>query len=601
MTRKLFKALKKQKEATEQVALQIYGTLGIPLGGQKLVEVPNRNAFVFVKLRDNQNEVIQAYNNQVATSYGLPVKVQRQGNRYIVLGVDTERYQNMWNSNSPFLPKHGGSHSFNLGGGGGGDVTWVYSQQMMPLLVYPTSTTGAWNANIAPHTLLDTAGRWRSVGNTGTISFQPFIPTGSSAVMGLIYLDATNGNPGVLIASGSYFPNTITGSLDIYAYIPTPNIATQIPLTAVRLDTGTYNIGWENLYDVRQWVSAVPTGTSSSSASSGTVINIWDEGILKGVADTLNVVGSNADISVSGTVARLFVTGTAPGVDQIGIYGQAVGVPLGTGTVLNVGSGLAFTLSGTVLNLNISDSDPFIPSSGWIPGTGTWTCFTTDSPIFNVAVNTNITGTIGIGDRIQVTQSGSNKFLLVHGVSITGSNSYLNLYGGTDYVLVSGSLTSPQYSQIKAPFGFPLNPDKWTVGLVNSTSSVSQASPVANTWYNLGSLSGTLPIGVWDVSYYVAGVAEGNASANSSGFRVSLSTSGSAQSNADYTSAFVLTGLTVGTSPAHRESFVKSFIIESSVKTPYYLIAMTDVSNQGSIRFRGDFATTIVDAVSVYI
>ena len=352
MTRKLFKALKKQKDATEQVALQIYGTLGIPLGGQKLVEVPNRNAFVFVKLRDNQNEVIQAYNNQVATSYGLPVKVQRQGNRYIVLGVDTERYQNMWNSNSPFLPKHGGSHSFNLGGGGAGDVTWVYSQQMMPLLVYPTSTTGAWNANIAPHTLLDTAGHWRSVGNTGTISFQPYIPTGSSAVMGLIYLDATSGNPGVLIASGSYFPNTITGSLDIYAYIPTPNIATQIPLTAVRLDTGTYNIGWENLYDVRQWVSAVPTGTSSSSVSSGTAINIWDEGVLKGVADTLNVVGGNADISVSGTVARLFVTGTVfSGVDQIGIFGFSGTTPLGTGTSISFGSYLLSSITGTTLYL----------------------------------------------------------------------------------------------------------------------------------------------------------------------------------------------------------------------------------------------------------
>ena len=366
MTRKLFKALKKQKDATEQVALQIYGTLGIPLGGQKLVEVPNRNAFVFVKLRDNQNEVIQAYNNQVATSYGLPVKVQRQGNRYIVLGVDTERYQNMWNSNSPFLPKHGGSHSFNLGGGGGGDVTWVYSQQMMPLLVYPTSTTGAWNANIAPHTLLDTSGRWRSVGNTGTISFQSFLPTGASAVMGLIYLDATSGNPGVLIASGSYFPNTITGSLDIYAYIPTPNIATQIPLTAVRLDTGTYNIGWENLYDVRQWVSAVPTGTSSGGgSSSGTTINIWDEGIFKGTADTLNVVGSLADISVSGTVARLFITGsTSGGTVNPPITGSFVvqnnGLTLGSATILNFTNGVTASISGSTAQIQVTGTASYV-------------------------------------------------------------------------------------------------------------------------------------------------------------------------------------------------------------------------------------------------
>ena len=597
MTRKLFKALKKQKDATEQVALQIYGTLGIPLGGQKLVEVPNRNAFVFVKLRDNQNEVIQAYNNQVATSYGLPVKVQRQGNRYIVLGVDTERYQNMWNSNSPFLPKHGGSHSFNLGGGGAGDVTWVYSQQMMPLLVYPTSTTGAWNANIAPHTLLDTAGRWRSVGNTGTISFQPFIPTGASAVMGLIYLDATNGNPGVLIASGSYFPNTITGSLDIYAYIPTPNIATQIPLTAVRLDTGTYNIGWENLYDVRQWVSAVPTGTSSNSVSSGTAINIWDEGVFKGVADTLNVVGGNADISVSGTVARLFVTGTAPGVDQIGIYGQSVGVPLGTGTVLNVGSGLSFSISGTVLNLNISDSDPFIPSNGWIQGTGTWTCFSTDSPVFNVVVNTNITGTIGLGNRIQVTQLGANKFFLVHGVSITGSNSYLNLYGGTDYVLVSGSLTSPQYSQIKAPFGFPLDPSKWSVTL-SSTSNASQASPSGTGWYNLGSLSVSVPMGVWNTSYRLVMDCVIAAAGTLNGFST-LSTTSFSETNTEWTlgNAFVNTAITTARIP----QTTPLGIISQSAKTTWFLLGKTNVAGLSTIAFRGDLFQTVVKFTDAYL
>jgi RecA-family ATPase len=93
MSIKLAGELKKQKKSTAQVQLEIVGTLGISLGGQKLVEVPNRKSFVYVKLRDNQNELIQAFNNKVAPSYGLPVIVQRQGNRYVVLNVDTLRYQ----------------------------------------------------------------------------------------------------------------------------------------------------------------------------------------------------------------------------------------------------------------------------------------------------------------------------------------------------------------------------------------------------------------------------------------------------------------------------------------------------------------------------
>ena len=91
---KLKKALGQQKKQTEQVKQEVYGSLGIPLGGQRLVNVPNRQGYVYVKLRDNQNEVIQAFNNQVAASYDVPVVVVRTGNKYTVKGVNTERYQN---------------------------------------------------------------------------------------------------------------------------------------------------------------------------------------------------------------------------------------------------------------------------------------------------------------------------------------------------------------------------------------------------------------------------------------------------------------------------------------------------------------------------
>jgi hypothetical protein len=135
MTKRLKDALKKQKKSTRQSKLQISGSLGIPIGGQKLVEVPNRNSFVYVKLRDNQNEVIQAFNNKVAPSYGLPVIVERQHNRYVVLDVDTIRYQNDWNSFAPYLPRHGNTHSFNTESGGGGDIVWVHNRQFMPFLL----------------------------------------------------------------------------------------------------------------------------------------------------------------------------------------------------------------------------------------------------------------------------------------------------------------------------------------------------------------------------------------------------------------------------------------------------------------------------------
>ena len=267
MTRKLHKALKTQKSKTQRTILEIYGTLGIPIDGQKRVDVPDRANYVYVKLRDNQNEVIQAFNNTVAASYGLPVVIRREGTRYSILGVNSSRYQSTWNVTAPYLPKHGNAHSFSPDGGG--DVTWVFSRQFMPLLGYPTSSYTGVSVMVGGYGLYD-SGAWRYIGNTGTASLLPYLPTGIyNSVMALVYLDTVSGNPGFLVGSGSYFQSNITGTGDVYPHIPIPS-PTQIPVTAIKLDGTTTSVGWENMYDVRQWLHTTPTGTGGSSVVTGT-------------------------------------------------------------------------------------------------------------------------------------------------------------------------------------------------------------------------------------------------------------------------------------------------------------------------------------------
>lgn len=317
MTQKLTDSLVEQKNLTQPDVPEITGLLGIPLGGQRRVEVSNRNAYVYVRLRNNQNEVIEAFNNQVAPAYNLPVKVARQGNRYIVLGVDTQRYENNWNSFAPFLPRHGNTHSFDIESGGGGDIVWVYPRQFIPSLVMPSGSLGAGNVFVNAYTLKKNDNTWLYVGNTGTpslLTYRPTSPTG--AVIALVYLDATTGNPKLIINSGTIFSNSITGSSQIALYIPSitdPN--TQIPLAAVRLITGTNAISWDNIYDVRQFLHTIPTGTSGGSVNppvTGSIV-IQDEGIVQGSATALNFVGTNVQATLAGGVARIFVTGSSGG------------------------------------------------------------------------------------------------------------------------------------------------------------------------------------------------------------------------------------------------------------------------------------------------
>lgn len=306
MSDKLIKALKAQKTQTQQKELEIYGTLGIPLNGIRTVEVPNRNSYVYVKLRDNQNEVVQAFNNQVASSYGLPVIVIREGNRYIVKGVNTERYQSMWTQYSPYLPRHGGSHSFSENGGG--DPVWVYGRQIMPALIYPTNLITGSNVTMAPY-LYNSQSGWKYVGATGTPYLFQYNPTGTDSVMVLVYLDSVSGNPQLLVNSGTHFPNNLTGTADITPFIPAvTDPYSQIPLAAVRLSSGTSLIDWSSIYDARQWVKSSSSGTGGSGGGGGgtTIITqpvpIYNNGQFIVSGTTLRLDG-NVTVTASGTQA----------------------------------------------------------------------------------------------------------------------------------------------------------------------------------------------------------------------------------------------------------------------------------------------------------
>lgn len=307
---KLKDAFTQQKKQTEQYNQPLFGMMGIVLGGQKVVEVPNRNAYVYVRLRNSQSEVIQVYNNKVAPSYNLPVKLERQGNRYVILDVDTTRYDNNWSSYSPYLARHGNTHSFDLETGGGGDVVWVHGRQFMPLLAFPSGSIGSPNAIVAPYILRNDNGTWKYVGNTGTASFTPYNPPNSgTAVMGLIVLDTNSGNPYLIIGSGSTFSDTITGTSQIYSYIPPLTNPRDIPIAAVRLVSGTSRLTWDNLYDVRQFVHPITTGSGGGISS----VAVTDEGASQGNATTFDFVGNTISVTISGSVARVFVTGSAGG------------------------------------------------------------------------------------------------------------------------------------------------------------------------------------------------------------------------------------------------------------------------------------------------
>lgn len=350
--RQLRKQLKEFSHKTEATTTLYSGALGIYIGGHQYVDVPNRPGFVYVRLRNNTSELIQAHNEVVSPVYGLPVILVRNKTYYEIYGRDSVQYASYWDSSSSYLPKHGSQHEFDPNNNGGGDLVFVHGEQFYPMMTFPSGTDGGNTVLIAPYRYYYSSA-WHYAGDTGAGNLLQYGPTGASnAKLLLVGIDATTGNPFVKL--GSEFDASITGAAAMTSYVPT-NItqSTEIPGAIVRLVTGTSTITWANIYDARQYM-----GILQAAGGATDFLGLSDTpNSYSGQADKLVVVNSAANAlefrtntGTSGgggplTILRDFAgltagdnnnynpTGYDASTDVIAVFGDAGGTSTITGLV----------------------------------------------------------------------------------------------------------------------------------------------------------------------------------------------------------------------------------------------------------------------------
>jgi hypothetical protein len=242
-------------------------------------------------------------------------------------------------------------------------------------------------------------------------------------------------------------------------------------------------------------------------------------------------------------------------------------------------------------------------STGWIPAIGNWAYQSADDPTFTIS----ITGTGGIflssffliGDKIRYDQSGTTKFGIITGmtVSFPTPNVTLKVYGGTDYDLANAAISSPFFSHARSPLDFPMDPAKWSVKVTDS-SRRTQTSPTASTWYNLGSISIDIPIGVWFVAWSAMLMTRRNGTAAT--INGTLSTANNSESNSEFTAGVIGQGATSAIFTAAGHAYQRRPLTLSS-KTTHYLNAMTNQTGADNIEFRNDQHPAIIEAVCAYL
>ncbi len=229
-----------------------------------------------------------------------------------------------------------------------------------------------------------------------------------------------------------------------------------------------------------------------------------------------------------------------------------------------------------------------LPDTEWVSLNATLAYSSADDPTYIVSTSTDLTGTLGLGMKIRFINNSTTFYGFITAIT---SNS-ITLYGGTDYDVANSAITSPAYSSTRSPYGFPLNPAKWTVE-VSDTTNRTQGSPVAGTWYNLNSTSITVPIGVWRVYYNIP--LYGNWAGSTATLSCTLSTASNTESDPDFS------GFVGGAASAVNGSLqTKEKVLTLTTKTTYYANAKCDVATT-NITFLNAFAKLFIRAVCVYL
>ena len=205
--------------------------------------------------------------------------------------------------------------------------------------------------------------------------------------------------------------------------------------------------------------------------------------------------------------------------------------------------------------------------------------------------------------RIKFTNGGNTIYGIITKLAYSSPNTTLTFLNEINpstsqalHLMANSAITANYYSMLKAPFGFPINENKWSI-IVSDANDRQKSSLSVNTWYysDLGSINLSVPIGHWRIYYnlYAAPIGSGG---DTNQF-VALSTSTTSVSDNNLISRIGTVGVTDVSTILTRE---KTITLTS--KTIYYLVASTSNASTTQLRLLGSFVSpTIIKAICLYL
>lgn len=244
--------------------------------------------------------------------------------------------------------------------------------------------------------------------------------------------------------------------------------------------------------------------------------------------------------------------------------------------------------------------------TGWNSAGETWAYASVDDPTGVITIAGDKTGKYSLGMRIKFTNGGNTIYGIITKISYSSPNTTLTFLHEINpttslalHLMANSAITNNYYSNMKAPFGFPLNPNKWSVKVTDSGTIRQQLLATENVWYELTTATRLIiPIGLFIPKYSVKGQVNTSV-AGSNTILVTLSTSSATESSAENTVS--TNGSTASTGSS--QYFEKTLLpLDLSSKTTYYLNTKGQIgAGTQDIYNRADDCATVISALCAYL
>lgn len=320
----------------------------------------------------------------------------------------------------------------------------------------------------------------------GKISFQIDSSGGSGDTYGILAGLINAINTVYTVSLGSY----ISGSLEVQlnGQLLTQGSTEDWAETTPASGTFTLSVAPEvgDILIVKYQYQTITTGNAdtvdgkhASDFVTNTVAGEFENKIIDGDKNTLQDIAYSSIKSTSrGGLDTKLITGTP----------DTTNLPL-----------IQFNSDGDAVGSDIKPSAIF---SGWIDALGeTWAYISATT----FTVDADVTNKYSVGMKIRLTQTTVRYFIITAVSAYSGGYTTITVYGGTDYTLANAAITSPYYSTVKSPFGFPMSRNKWSITLATDSTTYGYAfssgywvRPTDNNAAGGNALADiVIPIGLW--------------------------------------------------------------------------------------------------------